>query len=219
MDDIHHVIGLCDFLLPLARTYQLLGQIEKAALTLVKALRLQVDMDLNKYVNDKSIAWIAWTFVICADFHWRDTIRMGTHIIVDEMNWQPKHLRDRCAAILIGSQEQSSEDTSTDSHNLSRKQWVQSVLRNLETRPQVSHAQCMVRASSDLAVDSHGLTARELDVLRALSQGLSNKAIANKLHISESTVRTYLSHVYSKLGVASRTEALIQVRKLGLFDS
>lgn len=210
MNDINHVIGLCDFLLPLARTYQSLGQREQAVLALEKALRLQVDMDLNHYVNDKSIAWIAWTFVICADLHLNDTIRSGTHIIIDEMKWQPKHLRDRCATIV---RQASDEDIPTDSHILSRKQWVQLVLSDLEA------GQFTVEAASDTAANSHGLTARELDILRALSQGLSNKAIANKLYISESTVRTYLSNAYGKLGVSSRTEALIQVRKLGLVDS
>jgi non-specific serine/threonine protein kinase len=214
LNNIHHAIGVCDFLLPLARAYQILGQREQAVRALGQALHLLVDMDLNHYVNDKSIVWIAWTFVIAADFHWSNAIRSGAHIIIDETEGQPKYLREECRTLVREMQGASrAKGAPTDLHSLSRKEWVQEVLRELEAE-QVTRA-----TAPDLSPNSHGLTVRELDVLRALSQGLSNRSIANSLHISESTVRTYLSHVYGKLGVASRTEALVQARNLGLVDS
>jgi DNA-binding NarL/FixJ family response regulator/signal transduction histidine kinase len=60
------------------------------------------------------------------------------------------------------------------------------------------------------------LTAREYEVLRALASGLRNKEIARKLQVSERTVTFHLAHVYQKLGVASRTEALSRALELGL---
>jgi two-component system nitrate/nitrite response regulator NarP len=52
------------------------------------------------------------------------------------------------------------------------------------------------------------LTERELELLEALSAGLTNKEIAQRLWLSEQTVKVHLSSLYRKLGVSSRTEAL-----------
>ena len=60
------------------------------------------------------------------------------------------------------------------------------------------------------------LTAREAEVLRALATGLRNKEIARQLQVSERTVTFHLAHVYQKLGVNSRTEALSRALELGL---
>ena len=60
------------------------------------------------------------------------------------------------------------------------------------------------------------LTAREAEVLRALASGLRNKEIARQLQVSERTVTFHLAHVYQKLGVNSRTEALSRALELGL---
>jgi DNA-binding NarL/FixJ family response regulator len=51
------------------------------------------------------------------------------------------------------------------------------------------------------------LSARELEILAALAEGLSNKEIGTLLHISSATVRTHLMHIYEKLHVRCRTEA------------
>jgi DNA-binding NarL/FixJ family response regulator len=52
------------------------------------------------------------------------------------------------------------------------------------------------------------LTARETEVLRELEQGVSNREIAERLFVSESTVKAHLRHIYEKLGVKGRTELL-----------
>ncbi len=61
--------------------------------------------------------------------------------------------------------------------------------------------------------DNHlsALTPRESDILELISQGLSNKMIANKLHITESTVKVHVKHLLKKLNLKSRVEAAIWV--------
>ena len=70
----------------------------------------------------------------------------------------------------------------------------------------------MRRASSSAT----RLSARELAVLRLLAEGLRTIDIAHQLHLAESTVKLHLGHVYRKLGVGSRTEAVAAATRLGL---
>jgi LuxR family maltose regulon positive regulatory protein len=60
------------------------------------------------------------------------------------------------------------------------------------------------------------LTERELEVLHLIDAGLSNREIANRLYISVNTVRTHTKHLYSKLDVHSRTQAITRARDLNL---
>ena len=60
------------------------------------------------------------------------------------------------------------------------------------------------------------LTPRELAVLRLVAEGLPNKTIAVKLGISEHTVKFHVNAILGKLGVASRTEAVVRATRLGL---
>jgi DNA-binding NarL/FixJ family response regulator len=60
------------------------------------------------------------------------------------------------------------------------------------------------------------LTNREVEVLRLLAQGLSNAEIAEKLHLSEGTVRNHVSSIFSKLDVSDRTQAAILAIRHGL---
>ena len=62
------------------------------------------------------------------------------------------------------------------------------------------------------------LSARELDVLRLLTEGRSNSEIARDLFVEQSTVKTHLIHLYRKLGVGSRTQAINRARTLRLLD-
>ena len=59
-----------------------------------------------------------------------------------------------------------------------------------------------------------GLTDREIDVLRLLAEGGSNDDIAKCLFVSTSTVKTHLVHLYQKLNVARRTQAVQKARSL-----
>jgi DNA-binding NarL/FixJ family response regulator len=60
------------------------------------------------------------------------------------------------------------------------------------------------------------LSAREIEVLACVARGATNKEIARQLHISESTVKSHLIHIYGKLGVSDRTEAVTTALRRGI---
>jgi ATP/maltotriose-dependent transcriptional regulator MalT len=60
------------------------------------------------------------------------------------------------------------------------------------------------------------LTARERDVLAIISRGFSNKRIARALEISPETVKSHVKHIFFKLAVSTRTEAVFRAGSLGL---
>jgi len=62
------------------------------------------------------------------------------------------------------------------------------------------------------------LTRREVDILRVVAVGLSNKRIADTLHISLSTVTTHMRNIFRKTGVQNRTEAAEFARRAGLLE-
>ncbi|MNP18542.1 putative HTH-type transcriptional regulator [compost metagenome] len=62
------------------------------------------------------------------------------------------------------------------------------------------------------------LTARERDVLALICEGLADKEIAARLKLAPNTVRNHVATVYSKLGVHSRSEAIVWARERGLFS-
>jgi ATP/maltotriose-dependent transcriptional regulator MalT len=71
--------------------------------------------------------------------------------------------------------------------------------------PDIAHVDTLI--SSEPAVPNHGLTTRELQVLRLVAAGKSNKTIAVELGLSEKTIDRHLSNIYDKLDVPSRTAA------------
>lgn len=60
------------------------------------------------------------------------------------------------------------------------------------------------------------LTSREQEILDFIAQGLTNGAIAEKLVLSPKTIRNHVSNIFSKLQVATRSEAIIKAREAGL---
>ena len=62
------------------------------------------------------------------------------------------------------------------------------------------------------------MTSRELEVLAALADGLSNKAIAARLGISDETVKFHLSAIFGKLGASNRTDAVRQALRRGIVE-
>jgi DNA-binding NarL/FixJ family response regulator len=69
-------------------------------------------------------------------------------------------------------------------------------------------------ASSEMPLEL--LTPRELEVLRLVAEGLPNKGIARHLGVSEHTVKFHINAILGKLGVESRTEAVVRATRLGL---
>ena len=74
----------------------------------------------------------------------------------------------------------------------------------------------LVRPRRGSAHPHEVLTAREIDVVQALSEGLSNRAAAERLGISEHTVKFHLNGVMSKFAVRTRTEAVVEAARRGL---
>lgn len=62
------------------------------------------------------------------------------------------------------------------------------------------------------------LTDRELSILKLVAEGLSNMDIANKLFVTEQTVKFHLSNIYRKLGVSNRTEATRHAYRSGIIE-
>jgi DNA-binding NarL/FixJ family response regulator len=62
------------------------------------------------------------------------------------------------------------------------------------------------------------LTERELGVFRLISRGLSNAEIGRELHISETTVKTHVTHIFRKLDVRDRVQAVVLAHESGLVD-
>lgn len=65
-------------------------------------------------------------------------------------------------------------------------------------------------------IDRLGLSPRQIDVLRLLTAGQSNKVICRELELAESTIKTHLLGLFRKLGVNSRTGAVVAAAKLGM---
>lgn len=63
---------------------------------------------------------------------------------------------------------------------------------------------------------SLGISERELEVLKEIAAGHSNKEIAQRLAVSPNTVKTHVANLYGKLGARRRTDALAKARELGL---
>ena len=82
---------------------------------------------------------------------------------------------------------------------------ARAVFARLGAAPDLARTEARTTGAQDGA--THGLTARELQVLRLVAAGRSNREVADELVISEHTVARHLQNIFAKLGVPSRTAA------------
>jgi len=99
-------------------------------------------------------------------------------------------------------------------------QAVRAVQRgDMPIHPRVTQYLVTNFAKRDDANGNKSLTEREKQILRLVSQGLSNKAIAQTLCLSAGTVKVHVSNILEKLGVSNRTEASVLALQMGLISS
>jgi NarL family two-component system response regulator LiaR len=84
--------------------------------------------------------------------------------------------------------------------------------------PQVSRLLMQVLAHRDKPTLGHDLTERENDVLKLVTKGYTNRQIAATLEIAPATVKFHMGNILSKLGVGSRTEAVVKALEYDLLD-
>lgn len=76
----------------------------------------------------------------------------------------------------------------------------------------------LIKSTQQPAPQNFNLTERELEVLGLVTEGLNNREIAEKLHLSRSTIKFHVSSILGKLGVNSRTEAVTVAHQHNLFS-
>jgi len=96
---------------------------------------------------------------------------------------------------------------------------VFSALTPSSTKPPASSTNYL-SSSSTTYIDSTAyveqLTEREREILALVAQGASNRQVAERLYVTEGTVKNHMSSILSKLGVRDRTQAVLKAKELGL---
>jgi len=95
------------------------------------------------------------------------------------------------------------------------KSWLSPTIASQVVQRAVGQPARAIQATCATPV-SEGLTQRELEILALLAEGLDNTAIAQRLTITKRTVQNHTSNIYGKLGVTSRTEAVLYALRHGL---
>src|SRR2546426_7425212 len=100
---------------------------------------------------------------------------------------------------------------------------VEAILVHPHARPpfgsrerQLAQGRPFDSSDDDALAQAEELTPREIQVLELLAEGLPNKAIADRLHISDQTVKFHVSSISGKLGAANRTDAVRRAVRRGL---
>jgi DNA-binding NarL/FixJ family response regulator len=91
------------------------------------------------------------------------------------------------------------------------------VFRQLGARPDLARVESLLRPAPGR--DARGLTARELEVLRLVAAGKTNRSVAGDLVLSEKTVARHVANIFGKLGVSTRAAATAYAYEHGLVES
>jgi len=83
---------------------------------------------------------------------------------------------------------------------------------DVHAQPELSHNDAQI----SLHTLVEPLSEREVEILRLIAAGMSNQEITEKLIIAMSTLKTHINHIYAKLDVRSRTQAIVRARALNL---
>lgn len=170
----------------------------------------------------------------------RTVMVFSPDVILWDLGWEPTHNEDRATHDALEQiSELSSEGFSIvvliSSHDSAREVWIAGakaiLLRDVDLETlRIS----IIAAVNDLvvldrsigasllpefgiaeAVPTEELTPRELQVLQQLAEGLPNKIIASQLGVSEHTIKFHINSIFKKMGVRSRTEAVVRAMQLG----
>lgn len=115
------------------------------------------------------------------------------------------------ARVLIGQAYRALGDTDTAEMELDAARWM---FQELGAAPEMARVDSLMQNTP--SENTHGLTPRELEVLRLLATGKTNKTIASELFISERTVDRHVSNILAKLDVSSRAAATAYAYEHGL---
>jgi NarL family two-component system response regulator LiaR len=96
------------------------------------------------------------------------------------------------------------------------QQAIESVLQGDIVKPTTINQQGSINSTPSNWAKQHNLTPRQLEVLRLIRHGLSNKAIAEQLSLSLATVKTHIVAIFHVLETQSRTETIKKAQQLGL---
>ena len=142
--------------------------------------------------------------------------RPGTRIIITTMYEDPDYLQRALEVGAVGY-------VLKDATRPALVGAVQQALRGEFPLHQELASQVLRRLTTDTLRSSRPaheqLTARELDVLRLVVQGLTNRQIGERLFVSMGTIKLHVEHILAKLGVADRTQAAARAMELGLVST
>ena len=174
------------------------GKIKKAGLA-ADELSALTEMYNVPYIH--AISAFSRAAVLLKEGDTGAAIKMLRHAcdIWNELNAPYEGARVR---LLLGIAYRKDGDEDSASLELNAAQWI---FQQLEAKPDLKRVDALIKDKT--RQDLQGLTLRELQALRLVAAGETNKAIADKLFISERTVERHLSNIFNKLGVASRTAA------------
>ena len=193
-----------------------LGDIAIAEGQLAVALgHYQQCLQLNRDHDDEDVAWsfISLAFILARDGRSEAAARLlGLAEQVQERLGNP--MQPDVLRAYTETRERLAADMVPDD--------MAALLQYGQTMPLADgiHEALALSPSAPIANDrqqpSHGLTARELEVLRLIAAGMSNQQIADALFLSRGTVKIHVTHILAKLGLPSRTAATDWAHRQGL---